>query len=162
MLIPFSCEGLQTRNETALRWFPINLLPMLICKIKARADDWAEKGRWSWKLRERRRRHGRERGWQRRKWKESRAEAHGLENPQVLRGLIDGEDGSVGIDLANLGSQIIFILIELCFHCRGILGLEIYCNTKPYLLVRKRNKLLLQIMWFLKIWVFLQCISRNF
>lgn len=30
----FSCEWLWTRNESALRWFPVNLLPTLICKIK--------------------------------------------------------------------------------------------------------------------------------
>jgi hypothetical protein len=43
-----------------------------------------------------------------------------LEKPQVLGGLIDGEDGSVAVDLPNLGAQHVFILIELCFHCRGI------------------------------------------
>ena len=61
--------------------------------------------------------------------KESRAEAHGLEKPQVIRGLIDGEDGSVVADLPSLGAQLVFILIELCFHCQGIFGLEIYHNT---------------------------------
>ena len=30
----------------------------------------------------------------RRKWKKSREETHGLETPQVLRGLIDEEDGA--------------------------------------------------------------------
>ena len=65
----------------------------------------------------------------RKKKKKSRAEAHGLEKPQVLRGLIDGEDGSVAVDLPNLGAQHVFILTELCFHCWGIFGLEIYCNT---------------------------------
>ena len=72
----------------------------------------------------------------RRKWKKERkkkksgAEAHGLEKLQVLRGLIDVEDGSVAVDLPNLGTQHVFILTELCFHCRGIFGLEIYCNSK--------------------------------
>ena len=61
---------------------------------------------------------------QRRRKKKSRAEAHGLEKPQVLRGLIDVEDGSVVVDLPNLGAQHVFILIELCFHCQGIFGLE--------------------------------------
>ena len=28
----------------------------------------------------------------------------------------------------NLGTQYVFILIELYFHCSGIFGLEIYCN----------------------------------
>jgi hypothetical protein len=70
----------------------------------------------------------RERGQWRKRWKESLAEARGLEKPQVIRGLIDGEDGSVVVDLPNLGTQLVFILMELCFHCRGIFGLEIYSN----------------------------------
>jgi hypothetical protein len=32
------------------------------------------------------------------------------------------EDGSVAVDLPNLGTQHGFILTELCFHCRGIFG----------------------------------------
>ena len=59
----------------------------------------------------------------------SGAEAHGLEKPQVLRGLIDVEDGSVVVDLPNLGAQHVFILTESCFHCQGLFGLEIYRNT---------------------------------
>jgi hypothetical protein len=50
---------------------------------------------------------------------------------QVLRGLIDGEDGSVAVDLPSLGAQHVFILIVLCFHCWGIFGLEIYRNIPP-------------------------------
>jgi hypothetical protein len=38
------------------------------------------------------------------------------------------EDGSVAVDLPNLGAQLVFLLIELCFHCWGILGLENYRN----------------------------------
>ena len=88
------------------------------------------KGKVEQKVRERRRRkRKRERIERRKKKKESRAEAHGLEKPQVLRGLIDVEDGSVAVDLPNLGAQHVFILIELCFHCRGIFGLEIYHNS---------------------------------
>jgi hypothetical protein len=45
-----------------------------------------------------------------------------LENPQVLRGLIDVEDSSVTVDLPNLGAQPVFILTELCFHCLDIFG----------------------------------------
>ena len=60
--------------------------------------------------------------------KKSGAEAHDLEKPQVLRSLIDVEDVSVAVDLPNLGAQHVFILIELCFHCWGIFGLEIYSN----------------------------------
>jgi hypothetical protein len=67
---------------------------------------------------------------QRRRWKERGAEARGLEKPQVVRGLLYGEDGSVAVDLLNLGSQLVFILIQLCFHCWSIFGLEIYCNTQ--------------------------------
>ena len=50
-----------------------------------------------WKVRKiRRRKWKRERTQRRRKKKKSRGEAHGLEKQQVLRGLIDVEDGSVG------------------------------------------------------------------
>ena len=41
MLILFSFERLQTRNLSTLRGFPF---PTLICKIKARASDLADKG----------------------------------------------------------------------------------------------------------------------
>ena len=60
--------------------------------------------------------------------KKSRAKTHGLEKPQVLRGFIDVEDGSVAVALPNLGAQHVIILTELCFYCLGIFGLEIYCN----------------------------------
>ena len=53
-----------------------------------------------------------------------------MENLQVLRGLIDVEDVSVAVDLPNLGTQHVFILIVLCFHCLGIYGMEIYCNRR--------------------------------
>ena len=64
-----------------------------------------------------------------RKKEKSGTEAHGLKKPQVLRGLIDVQDGSVVVNLPNLGTQLVFILFELCFHCSGIFGLEIYLNT---------------------------------
>ena len=54
------------------------------------------RGRRKWK---------RERIQKRTKKKESGAEAHSLEKLQILRGLIDGEDGSVTVDLPNLGAQ---------------------------------------------------------
>ena len=38
------------------------------------------------------------------------------------------EDGSVAVNPPNLGAQHAFILIELCFHCWSIFGLEIYRN----------------------------------
>jgi hypothetical protein len=52
---------------------------------------------------------------------EEEAEAYGLEKPQVLRGLIDLEDGSVEVDLPNLGAQHVIILTKSCFHCQGII-----------------------------------------
>jgi hypothetical protein len=64
--------------------------------------------------------------WRRRK--KSRGEVPGLKKPQVLRGLLYREDGSVAVDLPNLGTQHGFILIELCFHCLGLFELEIYHN----------------------------------
>ena len=45
--------------------------------------------------------------------KERGAEARGLEKTQVISSLIDGEDGSIVVDLPNLGTQPVFILIEL-------------------------------------------------
>ena len=51
----------------------------------------------------RRRKWKRER-MQRRRKKKSRAEAHGLEKPQVLRGLIAVEGDSVAVDLPSLGA----------------------------------------------------------
>jgi hypothetical protein len=97
------------------------------------------KGRWNRRWRERRRRKWKRERTQRRKKnknKKSRAKAHGLENLQVIRGLIDVEDGSVAVDLPNLGAQHVFILVELCFRCRGIFGLEIYHNKKRQLKFR--------------------------
>ena len=52
-----------------------------------------------------------------------------LEKPQVLRGLRDVEDGSVALDLPNLGSQHVFIVIALCFNCWGMFGLERFTIT---------------------------------
>jgi hypothetical protein len=82
------------------------------------------------KKRRERREKERKRRTKRRRWEESRAEAPGLEKPQVLRGLLYGEDGSVAVDLPNLGARHVFILIELCFHSLGLFGLEIYCNSR--------------------------------
>ena len=64
----------------------------------------------------RRRKWKRERTLKRRRKKKKKSrEAHGLEKPQVLRGLIDVEDGSVVVDLPNLGTQHVIILTVLCF-----------------------------------------------
>ena len=43
----------------------------------------------------------------------------------------DVEDGSVAVDLLNLGTQHVFILIESCFHCWVIFGLERIAATHP-------------------------------
>ena len=43
----------------------------------------------------------RERAGEEEEKKESGAEAPGLEKPQVIRGLLYGEDGSVVVDLPN-------------------------------------------------------------
>jgi hypothetical protein len=45
---------------------------------------------------------------QRKRKKKNGAEARGLEKPQVLRGLIDVEEGSVVVDLPNLSTQHIY------------------------------------------------------
>ena len=42
--------------------------------------------------------------------------------------VIDEENGSVVVDLPNIGMQLVFILIELCFLFLVLIGLEIYCN----------------------------------
>ena len=52
----------------------------------------------------------------------------------VLRGLIDVEDGSVAVDLPNLGTQHVIILTVLCFHCWGIFGLERFSATGAIML----------------------------
>ena len=65
---------------------------------------------------------------QRREKKKSRVKVHGLEKSQVIMGLLDLEHGGVVVDLPNLGTQHVLTLTELCFHCPGIFGLEIYCN----------------------------------
>ena len=76
------------------------------------------KGKLEWKVGERRRRkRKREETQSSRRKKKSRAEAHGLEKLQFLRGPKDVENGMVVVDLPNLGAQHVFILIELCFHC---------------------------------------------
>jgi hypothetical protein len=58
---------------------------------------------------DRRRRKWKRERTQRRRKKKSLTEAHGLEKPQALRGLIGVEDGSVVVDLPNLGAQHVFI-----------------------------------------------------
>jgi hypothetical protein len=91
-------------------------------------------------LRERRRRSGGGTEEEER-WKESGAEACGLEKPQLKRSLIDGEDGSVVLNLPNLGAQLVFILIESCFHCQGIFGLENYHNIYKSMFIKRNNLL---------------------
>jgi hypothetical protein len=80
------------------------------------------KGKVEQMVGERRRRKWKRERMQRRKMKKSRAETHGLEKLQVLRGLISVEDGSIAVDLPNLGAQYVIKLTVLCFHCLGIFG----------------------------------------
>ena len=86
------------------------------------------KGNAEQKVGERRRRKWKRERAQRRRKKKSGAKADGLEKPQILRGLIDVEDGRVAVEVPNLGTQHVIILTELCFHCQGICGLESYHN----------------------------------
>jgi hypothetical protein len=70
----------------------------MIGQIKGKVEQkvkWREERRENWKRERTQRR--------RRRKKKSRAKAYGLEKPQVLRGLIDVEDGSIVVDLPNLG-----------------------------------------------------------
>jgi hypothetical protein len=74
----------------------------------------------------------RERTYKKRgKWKIG-SETYGLEKVQVVKDLIHVKDCSVMVDLHNLGTQHLFILTELYFHCRAIFGLEIYHNKLEY------------------------------
>ena len=72
----------------------------------------------------------------RRKKKRSRSKWPGETASYI--GLLDVEDGSVVVDLSNLGTQHVFILIVLCFHCLGIFGMEIYCNRRLLVLCCER------------------------
>jgi hypothetical protein len=92
----------------------------MIGQIKGKVEQKVGERRGKWKERMQRRR---------KKKKKSGAEAHGLEKPQVLRGLMDGEDGRVAVDLRSLDKQQVIILTVLCFHCWGISGLERFTVT---------------------------------
>ena len=72
----------------------------------------------------------RRRKWERERMQRRRKKKKSIEETHALRGLVEVEDGSVVVDLPSLGAQHVFILTELCFHCPGIFGLEIYCNTE--------------------------------
>ena len=124
MLIPFSCEWLWTRNESALRWFPVNLIPILIC----RADDWAGKREGGAEGGGRRRRKWKtERTQRRRKKEKSGAEAHGLEKLQVWRCLISSERWYCSSRSALLGA--LHVIILYCSLLGYIWVGEIYSNT---------------------------------
>jgi hypothetical protein len=58
------------------------------------------------------------------------AESLGLDKPKAIRDLIAGEYSSVVVDLPNLGAQLAFMLIELCFPCMGLFGLGIYQKNR--------------------------------
>jgi hypothetical protein len=66
------------------------------------------KGKVEQKVRERRRRKWKRQRTERKK-KKSGAEAHDLEKLQILRGLIDGDDSSIVIDVPNLVAQHVII-----------------------------------------------------
>ena len=72
----------------------------------------------------------------RRKKKRSRSKWLGETTSYI--GSLDVEDGNVVVDLPNLGTQHVFILIVLCFHCLGIFGMEIYCNRRLLVLFCER------------------------
>jgi hypothetical protein len=63
-----------------------------------------------------------ERMQRRRKKKKSRAEAHGLEKPQVLRGLRDVEDGSVATQSARSRRTACNHMNWVGFSLPGIFG----------------------------------------
>ena len=78
-------EGLPLkRSHTQV--ISLNLLPILTGQIKARACDWAVEGKGvkEWRKGE----EAEEEGQRKKRWKESGREPHGLEKPQVARGVI--------------------------------------------------------------------------
>jgi hypothetical protein len=97
----------------------VNLLPTLICKIKARAREGKEEGG----VLKRRRR-----GEKSRQPEEEKVEGKWIRSTwpgktTSYKGSHRWEDGSVVVDLPNLGVQLVFVLIELCFLCPGLSGL---------------------------------------
>ena len=75
---------------------------------------------------------------QRRRSKKSRAEAHGLEKLQVLRGLIHVEDGSIAVDLPNLDTEhdsffffLFFCSFTMLFNLACMLPRKACTNTFP-------------------------------
>ena len=94
----------------------------MIGQIKGKVERREEK--------ERRRRKWKRERTQRRRKRKSGTESHVLKILKVIRGLIDVEDGIVAVDLPNLGAQHVFILIESCFHCWGVFGMERFTETQ--------------------------------
>ena len=88
----------------------MNLPPSLICKIKVRDSDWAVEGKVELKRLGERKGGGMteeeevEGEWSRSPWLRETASSKGSHR---------WEDGSVAVDLPNLGMQLVFILIEL-------------------------------------------------
>jgi hypothetical protein len=60
-----------------------------------------------------------EEGGRKRMWKEDGAEPHGLEKPQVARGLIAGELINIVIGLPNLDIKLVSIITEFLY---GFIG----------------------------------------
>jgi hypothetical protein len=89
-----------------------------------RADDWADKregGVEGGRDKKKKMEEGEDAEEEEEGEKQSRSTWPG-ETASSHRGLIDVEDGSVVVDLPNLGSQNVIILTVLCFHCWGIFG----------------------------------------
>jgi len=67
-------------------------------------------------------------GQKERNWKEDGAEAHGLEKLQVAEFLSWGRKWCRNIS-AQYRCAVCKYTSELYFPCKGLLGLEIYCNS---------------------------------
>ena len=93
--------------------------------------------------RERRRRKWKKERMQKKKKSRAEAQAQGLEKPQVLRGLIDVEGGSVAVDLPNLGTQHVFILIVCVFIARAYLGWRFTTTALIGIFIKKQRGIFL-------------------
>lgn len=96
----------------------MNLLPILTSQIKARTCDWEmeEKGRIEgfeeWRKKNGGRKGGRK--MEQNHWPEE----------------VTSNNCSVVVYLPNVGVLLINIVTELCDFCKGLVGLEIYCNRQ--------------------------------
>ena len=100
----------------------MNRLPILTGQMKAGACDWAVEGKGGTEGFREWGKTGKKRRQKKRRGKEDGAESDGLEQPQVARDLLAGEQSSVVINPPNLGVQLINILTELCVFARTYWG----------------------------------------